>query len=115
MRKELIAVTCGALLVASLAGTAPDAHAEDATLNLTIKNHRFDPIAPTVPANTRIKVTFQNLDATTAEFMSDEFKGGKVATGGQTVTFFIGPLKPGTYEIHDEYAEAASKTKLVVK
>ena len=115
MRKELIAVTCGALLVAGLAGVATEAQADDASLALTIKNHKFDPIAPTIPANTRVKVTFQNLDATTAEFMSDEFKGGKVATGGQTVTFFIGPLKPGTYEIHDEYAEAASKTKLTVK
>lgn len=113
MRKISMSMVCGVLL-ATLA-IAPAAQAEDATLNLTIKNHKFDPIAPTIPANTRIKVTLQNLDATTAEFMSDEFKGGKVATGGQTVTFFIGPLKPGSYEIHDEYAEDASKTKLTVK
>lgn len=115
MRNIFLSLICGLVVAGSVALAPVGAHAADGELSLTIKNHIFEPLLPTIPANTRIKVTFKNLDATTAEFMSDEFKGGKVATGGQTVTFFIGPLKAGIYEIHDEYAEAASKTKLTVK
>jgi hypothetical protein len=34
---------------------------------------------------------------------------------GREVAFTIGPLKPGSYEFHDEYNEAASKSRLIVK
>lgn len=89
--------------------------AADATLALTVKDHKFTPAAPVIPANTKVKVTLKNLDKTTAEFMSDEFKGGKLVEGGKEGTFIIGPLKAGKYEFHDEYHEAASKTHLIVK
>ena len=91
------------------------AAAADQGLSLTLKDHHFDPAEPTVPANTRIRVTVKNLDPTPAEFESDDFKAEKVVPAGQEVTFYIGPLQPGTYEIHDEYHEDISKTRLLVK
>jgi Cupredoxin-like domain len=87
----------------------------DPTLALTLQNHRFTPAEPTIPANTRVRLTVKNLDSTPAEFESDDFKAEKVVPAGHEVSFMIGPLKPGTYEFHDEYHEAESKSRLVVK
>lgn len=104
-----------ALAVALLAGTVSMAAADDATLTLSLKGHHFDPAEPSIPADTRVKVTATNLDDTPAEIESDDFKLEKVVPPGKTVTVTIGPLKAGTYEIHDEYHEDESKTKLTVK
>jgi len=104
-----------ATLVLAALSPAPAALAAEATLALTLKNHHFDPAEPTIPANTRIHVSVKNLDTTAAEFESDDFKAEKVVPAGQEVKFYIGPLKPGTYEFHDEYHEDESKTKLTAK
>jgi hypothetical protein len=98
----------------ALAG-APARADDEATLVLKLKDHRFDPAMPTAPADKRVKVTVTNLDATPAEVESDDFKMEKVVAAGATVTLTIGPLKAGEYEIHDEYNEDVSKTKLTVK
>jgi hypothetical protein len=106
----------GAVLALGLvAGTASLASAEEATLTLTLKGHKFDPIEPTVPAGVRVKLTATNLDDSPAEIESDDFKLEKVVPAGKTVTVTFGPLKAGTYEIHDEYHEDESKTKLIAK
>lgn len=89
--------------------------AADATLTLTLKDHKFSPAEPTVPANTKIKVTVKNLDKTPAEFESDSFKAEHVVAAGKEITFLIGPFKPGQYEFHDEYHEDVSKTHLIAK
>lgn len=104
-----------ALTLALLTGGASMAAADDATLTLTLKGHHFDPAEPTVPADTRVKITATNLDDTPAEIESDDFKLEKVVPPGKTVTVTIGPLKAGTYEIHDEYHEDESKTKFIAK
>lgn len=109
--KSSLAIVCATAVMA----LAQPASAADKEFALTIKDHHFSPVPLTIPADTKVKITLTNQDSTTAEFMSDEFKGGKVVAGGKTVSFFIGPLKAGTYEFHDEYAEEASKTQLIVQ
>jgi len=104
------------LSIGMLAGLSSAAQADDdATLVLTLKGHHFDPAAPSIPADKRVKVTVTNMDATPAEIESDDFKLEKVLPPGAAVTLAIGPLKAGSYEIHDEYNEDVSKTKLTVK
>jgi hypothetical protein len=105
-----------ALFVAALALPFSAAvFAADATLALTLKDHKFTPATPTIPANVKVKVTVKNLDSTAAEFESDDFKAEKVVPAGKEVTLVIGPLKPGKYEFHDEYHEDVSKTHLIAK
>ncbi|MFT5781798.1 MAG: plastocyanin [Pseudomonas sp.] len=87
----------------------------DNAVELTVQNHQFMPASLTIAADTKVKITLHNLDSSAAEFISDEFKGGKLVGGGKTASFFIGPLKSGTYEFHDEYHEDVSKTQLIVK
>ncbi|AFI70374.1 cupredoxin domain-containing protein [Burkholderia pseudomallei] len=102
-------------LALAFAVSAPHAFAADDAYSLTLKNHRFSPADLTIPAGKKVKVTIKNLDATPAEFESDDFKAEKVVPAGKQVDVYIGPLKAGTYEFHDEYHEAESKAKLTVK
>ncbi|MCG5071992.1 cupredoxin domain-containing protein [Paraburkholderia tagetis] len=104
-----------ALALASVAGHAPNVFAADEAYSLTLKDHKFSPAELTLPADKKVKVTVKNLDATPAEFESDDFKAEKVIPAGKQVDVFIGPLKAGKYEFHDEYHEAESKTHLIVK
>ena len=110
-------LTLAAGAVAALAAfvAAPALADDEPTLTLTLKGHHFDPATPSIPADKKVKVTVTNADSTPAEVESDDFKLEKVVAGGATITVTIGPLKAGEYEIHDEYNEDVSKTKLIVK
>ncbi len=111
MRLRLAAV----LLVTAGFLAGPPARAADAVFSLTLKDHHFTPSEVTIPADTRVRFVVKNLDATPAEFESDDFKAEKVMPAGSETTILIGPLKAGTYEFHDEYHEDASKSRLIVK
>ena len=106
-----------AFAVIAFAGLQPgdSAQAADPGFSLTLKDHRFTPSEITIPANTRVRFLVKNLDATPAEFESDNFKAEKIIPAGKEVTILIGPLKAGTYEFHDEYHEETSKSTLIVK
>jgi hypothetical protein len=106
------AILAAALFVLPIGNQA---FAADTSYALTLKDHKFSPAELTIPANTKVKISLKNLDKETAEFISDDFKGGKLVPGGKEASFFIGPLKAGVYEFHDEYHEAQSKTRLTVK
>lgn len=111
--KFRITLSIAALMLASSVAMAQSA--SDNAIELSVQDHKFTPAPLSIPADTKVKITLHNLDSTTAEFISDDFKGGKLVTGGKTASFFIGPLKSGTYEFHDEYHEASSTTQLIVK
>jgi hypothetical protein len=99
----------------ALLAFGPAALADDATLVLELKDHKFTPANPAVPANTRVKVTVKNLDPTPAEFESQDFDAEKVIPGNGEVTINIGPLDPGSYDFYDEYHEQESTTQLTVQ
>jgi uncharacterized protein (DUF58 family) len=104
-----------ALVPLLLLAVSRPARSDDASFSLTLKGHRFTPAELTVPANARFRLVITNQDPTPAEFESDDFKAEKVLPPGREVAFTVGPLKPGSYEFHDEYNEAASKSRLIVK
>lgn len=104
-----------ALLTLTLAAVGTPANAADPVFSLTIKDHRFTPSELTIPANTRVQFRVKNLDSTPAEFESNDFKAEKIVPAGVEVTVPIPPLKPGVYEFHDEFNEALSKSRLIVK
>ena len=101
-----------ALILPAIGGTA---RAADPTFSLTIKDHRFSPSELTIPANTRVRFLVKNLDPTPAEFESDDFKAEKIVPAGVEVSVAIPPLKPGVSEFHDEFHEALSKSRLIMK
>ena len=90
-------------LVLGAAAFAVTARADDG-YNLTINGKTFQPNELTVPAGQKITLTVKNLNTTPSEFESADLNREKVVTGGNTITVFIGPLRPGSYEFFDDFS-----------
>lgn len=102
-----------ALLV--LAGTGSVLAADTPEYSLVLKDHQFQPAELTIPAGTKVKLLVRNDDATPAEFESHSLNREKIIPANAAVTVFVGPLKPGEYEFFDEFHEATTRGKLIVK
>ncbi len=94
---------------------AAPARAADDEFKLVIENHRFEPAELVVPAGRKVKLVVENRDATPEEFDSHALNREKVIAGRATVTIFIGPLKPGSYEYVGEYNEKTAKGTIIAK
>lgn len=101
------------LVAGSLALAAP-AVAEDG-FTLSIKGKAFEPNELTVPAGHKITLTVKNLNTTPAEFESTDLNREKVVTGGNDVTVFIGPLRPGRYEFFDDFSADTPHGHIIAK
>ena len=91
------------------------AQADEATYALTIKDHRFAPTEIEIPAGKKITLIVKNLDATPEEFESLELHREKVVTGGQEITVYIGPLRPGRYEFFGDFNPQTARGHIVAK
>jgi hypothetical protein len=97
-RHAIAALTLGFLLMMSAA------RAEDAvTVNISLKDHRFQPAELHAPAGKPIVIILKNLDLAPAEFESHMLRVEKVVTGGGTITMRIRPLAPGRYRFFDDF------------
>lgn len=90
-----------ALLVA--AGLVAPAWADDPTVNIDLKDHQFVPTDVPVPANVKVKLLVNNDQTVTAEFESNSLHREKIVEPGNTITVFVGPLDPGSYEFFDDF------------
>ena len=89
--------------------------AQDAvTLNISMKDHRFQPAELQAPAHKPIVIVVKNLDPAPAEFESNMLRVEKVVTGGGTITLRIRPLEPGRYRFFDDF-HPETQGYLVVK
>ena len=84
-------------LVALIATSAPALAADD-SFALSIQGHRFSPTDIEIPAGKKVTLIVKNLDATPEEFESTDLRREKVVSGGDEITVYIGPLRPGRYE-----------------
>jgi plastocyanin len=104
-----------AVLTLGLLSMAPALQAEDAvTLNISMKDHRFQPAEMHAPAGKPIMIIVKNLDPAPAEFESNMLRVEKVVTGGGTITMRIRPLEPGRYRFFDDF-HPETQGYLVVK
>ena len=87
-----------------LFAVAPAAQAEDTvTVNISLKDHRFQPAEVHAPAGKAITIVVKNLDPAPAEFESNMLRVEKVVTAGSTITIKIRPLEPGRYRFFDDF------------
>lgn len=94
---------------------APAVRAEEAvTVNISLKDHRFQPAELHAPAGKPIVIVVKNLDPAPAEFESNMLRVEKVVTGGGTITIRIRPLEPGRYRFFDDF-HPETQGYLVVK
>jgi plastocyanin len=83
---------------------APSARAEDSvTVQITLKDHHFQPAEPHVPTGKPITIIVKNLDPAPAEFESNMLRVEKVVTGGGTITMRVRALDTGRYRFFDDF------------
>jgi plastocyanin len=93
-----------AALMLALFAPIPTARAEDsATVQISLKDHRFQPAEPHAPAGKPITIVVKNIDSAPAEFESNMLRVEKVVTGGGTITMRIRPLEAGRYRFFDDF------------
>jgi heme/copper-type cytochrome/quinol oxidase subunit 2 len=110
--KHIIA-SLSCLTIASL--SCSNLLAAELELKVIVKNHVFTQPVIKVPANQKVKVTFENQDASIEEFDSRDLKVEKVVMPNSKGEFFIGPLKKGTYKFRGEFHEATAHGVVVAE
>jgi hypothetical protein len=91
------------LTLASFASMLPAGAEDSVTVNISLKDHRFQPAELHAPANKPIMIIVKNLDPAPAEFESNMLRVEKVVTSGGTITLRIRPLEPGRYRFFDDF------------
>ncbi len=116
MRIHSLLRAVGLAIALASSASAPAALADDAALvQISIKDHRFEPADPTAPAGKPITIEVTNLDATPAEFESKTLRVEKVVVGGGKITLKVRALTPGRYRFFDDYHEKTTEGFLVVQ
>jgi hypothetical protein len=87
--------------------------AQYATVELAVKDKKFEPAEIKAPANARIVIHITNRDATAMEFESKELKAEKVIAANGEGILRVGPLKPGKYQFFDDFNQANHGTLVV--
>ena len=105
-----------ALAIALAAGVAAPARADDELqVQITLKDHKFEPAESTVAAGKPIVIHLANQDPTPAELESKELRIEKVVAGGGAIIVKVRALKPGRYRFFDDYHEATTQGFLVAQ
>jgi hypothetical protein len=89
--------------------------AQQATVQISIQNHRFQPSVIAAPANQPIALRVKNLDPTPMEFESVSLRVEKVVPGNSEATINIRALAPGSYKFFDDFHQDTGNGVLVVK
>jgi hypothetical protein len=91
------------LLLAGLSLGSPALADEPNQINVTLKNHRFEPAEIHVPAGKPTVLLITNQDATAEEFDSSALQVEKVIAAGHYATIRLRPLGPGRYQFMGEF------------
>ncbi len=89
--------------------------AQQATVRITIKDHRFSPSEPHAPASQAFAIVVKNLDSTASEFESKTLRVEKVVAPGGEITMRIRPLNAGRYHFFDDFHQDTTEGELVVE
>lgn len=100
-----------ALIPASRGARAEDTH----EVEISIKDHKFEPAALKLPTGKPIKILIKNLDPSPEEFESHDLGFEKVIAGNSNATIRLKPLKPGTYMFFGEYHEDTALGHIVAE
>lgn len=92
---------------------AATAYAQETSLSVSVKDHRFQPQQLTARANVPISIRVRNLDSERMEFESTNPSVEKVIGGKSEAVVKIKPLAPGRYEFYDDFNQQATMTLVV--
>jgi len=111
--KRTIRQFAAALALSTLA--AAPVHAQQATVHITIKDHKFQPSQPHAAANQPFTIVIKNLDSTASEFESKTLRVEKVVAPGGEISMQIRPLNPGRYHFFDDFHQDTTDGDLIVE
>ena len=103
-------LTLALILVMTIGATA-----QEPAYTLVIKDHQFQPTEIEIPAGQKIALLVKNNDTTPEEFESTELRREKVVAGGEQITVYIGPLKPGKYEFFGDFNPKTARGHIIAK
>ncbi len=83
------------------------------SLQLAVKNHRFEPAEIHAPANRPIVLGIRNFEATPVEFESVSLRVEKVVAANGRGVINLRPLQPGRYNFFDDFHPEARGTLVV--
>ena len=106
-----VLAAAGAVVTGFAAAASDDVH----EVEISIKNHKFDPAALKLPTGKPIKISVKNLDASPEEFESHDLGFEKVIAGNSSAVVRVKPLKPGTYIFFGEYHQDTALGHAVVE
>lgn len=101
----------GAAVISAGATQAEETH----EVEISIKDHKFEPPMLKLPVGKQIKILVKNLDATPEEFESRDLGFEKVIAGNSSAVIRVKPLKPGTYIFFGEFHEDSALGHIVVE
>ena len=93
----------------------PPAAAQSASLQTSIKNHRFQPSELKAPANRPLTLTVRNLDPTPEELESRTLRVEKVVAGNSEITIQLRPLSSGRYRFYGDFNQATAQGALTAE
>src|SRR3984893_17603934 len=100
-------------LILAIAPTG--AAAQEPFYTLVIRDHQFQPTEIEIPAGQKIALLVKNNDTTPEEFESLELSREKVVAGGEQITVYIGPLRPGKYEFFGDFNPTTARGHIIAK
>ena len=72
-------------------------------IEVTLKDHKFEPAEIHVPAGKPVTILLTNADSSADEFDSSDLRVEKVVSGGAKGVVRISPLVPGRYAFMGEF------------
>lgn len=113
MQSEKFSTFVLATVLALLPGIA---RADDPTrLEVTLKDHVFQPKELKAPAGKDIAITLKNEDDSFEEFDSNSLHTEKIVTARGTITIKLRPLAAGRYPFRGEFHDATAQGMLIVE
>jgi hypothetical protein len=103
------------LPVVALAASLSVANPAPLTLELTLKDHRFNPEKIEAPAGTRLELHVINLDTTSEEIESYALNREKVVRANGRIVLYLPPLPPGRYDLYGEEHPDSAQAVLEVR
>jgi len=103
--KTFVTVAATLTLMAGLLWIGPPVHAQEAatTIQISVKNHHFQPVEVHAAANKPIILRIKNLDATPMEFESVTLRVEKVVAANSEGIIRLRTLSPGRYDFFDDF------------
>jgi hypothetical protein len=112
---SLILLAAALVVLGGVSARTVQASDEEHEVEISIKDHKFEPDALKLPIGKPIKISIKNLDASPEEFESRDLGFEKVIAGNSAAIIRLKPLKPGTYMFIGEYHEDTALGHIVAE